>query len=120
MDIERVREYCLSFPDVTEEFPFDEVSLVFKVSGKIFLILPLDAVPMAILVKCDPDLAIELREQYADVVPGYHMNKKYWNMIYLSDRLSNNLIESWIYHSYQEVIKNLPKYKRVRLEGLMK
>lgn len=120
MDIEKIREYCLSFPEVTEEFPFDEVNLVFKVAGKIFLILPLDAVPFSVMVKCDPALAIDLRERYEDVVPGYHMNKKYWNTVYLSDRLDDDLIKSWIFHSYKEVIKKMPKYKREQLENLIK
>ena len=116
MNIEEVREYCLSLPEVSESFPFDEETLVFKVAGKIFLFLPLDAMPVFFMVKCDPVLAIELRERYAEVQPGYHLNKKYWNSIYLSERLDSELITSWIFHSYREVIKKLPQYKRKPLE----
>ncbi len=111
MDIEQVREFCLEFSGATEEFPFDEVTLVFKVEGKMFLLLPLDADQPSVMVKCDPDLAVELREKYADVVPGFHMNKKYWNTLYV-DRLDKELVKSWILHSYCEVIKKLPKYKQ--------
>ena len=116
MNIEEVREYCLSLPEVTESFPFDQQILTFKVADKIFLFLPLDALPAFVMVKCDPGLAIELRERYAEVQPGYHLNKKYWNSVYLSERLDSELITSWIFHSYQEVIKKLPRYKRKQLE----
>ena len=78
MDIETLREYCLTFADVEETFPFDDVSLVFKVKGKMFLLLPLDA-PEWVSMKCDPERAIDLRERYAGVAPAWHFNKKHWN-----------------------------------------
>lgn len=109
MNIEEVREYCISFKNVTEHFPFDDVSLVFKVENKMFLLLPLDAEEPSISLKCDPDLAIELRERYNAVVPAYHFNKKHWNSIYLQRDMSDEEIKEWIRHSFREVIAKLPK-----------
>lgn len=115
MNIEQIRDYCLSFKGVTEEFPFDDVSLVFKVAGKMFILLPLDAEEPVISVKCDPDLAIELRERYPAIQPAFHFNKKYWNMIFLWGNFSDHLLKEWIAHSYNEVIKKLPKKVRETL-----
>jgi predicted DNA-binding protein (MmcQ/YjbR family) len=81
MDIEQLREFCLSKPEVEECFPFGPTTLVFKVNGKIFLLASLESQPLQINVKCDPEEAIELREQYPAVIPGYHMNKKWWNTV---------------------------------------
>jgi len=110
MNIEEVREYCLSKENVNESFPFGESTLVFKVfasqersSGKIFALVSLDAVQMNL--KCDPDLAIELREQYDSITPGYHMNKKYWNTLQLNGSLPGRLIKEWIDLSYNLVAK---------------
>jgi predicted DNA-binding protein (MmcQ/YjbR family) len=108
MNIEIVREYCLSKKGVTENFPFDEVTLVFKLMGKIFLLTNLDGEP-TINVKCDPEKAIELREMYPSVIPGYHMNKKHWNTVKLDGSLSETLIKSMIDHSYDLIFKSLPK-----------
>ena len=91
MNIEEFRQYCLSKKGVTEEFPFGPDTLVFKVMGKMFALTNLDG-DFSINLKCDPDLAIDLREQYPAVLPGYHMNKKHWNTIAIDGSLSNKLI----------------------------
>ena len=83
MNIEQIREYCLKKKGVTEEFPFDEETLVFKVMGKIFLLASLDSIPLQFNLKCKPEKAIELREEYEAVRPDYHMNKRHWNTIIL-------------------------------------
>jgi predicted DNA-binding protein (MmcQ/YjbR family) len=103
MNIEEIREYCLGKSQVNESFPFGDTTLVFKVSGKIFALLSLDAVQMNL--KCEPDLAIELREQYSSVIPGYHMNKKYWNTILLNGTIPDKLIKDWIDLSYSLVAR---------------
>lgn len=106
MDIESLRDYVLAKPSVTEGFPFGEEVLVFKVSGKIFLLIPLEAHPLQFNVKCAPDLAIELRENYPEVVfPGYHMNKKHWNTVIASGKLSDKQLKEMVDHSYQLVKK---------------
>ena len=108
MNIEELREYCLSMKGTTESFPFDDATLVLKVEGKMFAIIPLNTVDTSISLKCDPELAISLREQYEAVVPGYHLSKKHWNTVYIDGRLTNNLIHEWINHSYNLVIAGLP------------
>ena len=120
MNIEEVHAYCISFAEVTEEFPFDETSLVFKVNGKMFLLLPLNAEDERfILLKCDPELAVEQRECYEAVRPGYHMNKKHWNMIHLEGDMPDAEIERSIKHSYEKVIEKMPKKDRERLLKLI-
>src|SRR6186997_2406006 len=100
MDIEWLREYCLLKPAVTEGFPFGEDVLVFKVMNKIFLLVPLSSSPLQFNAKADPEKAIELREQYAAVQPGYHMNKKHWNTVIADGSLSNALVKAMIDDSY--------------------
>jgi predicted DNA-binding protein (MmcQ/YjbR family) len=100
MDIESVREHCISKKGASEGFPFGEDTLVFKVKGKIFALVNLDG-QLSINLKCDPDLAIELRERYSSVIPGYHMNKKHWNTIYIDGTIPDKEIISWIEHSYR-------------------
>ena len=112
MHIEKIREYCLAKPGTSESFPFNETTLVFKVMGKMFALAGLDNIPLTINLKCDPERAIHLREQYPEVAPGYHMNKKHWNTITIEDHLDDELIEEWIDHSYQLVVDKLPKKKR--------
>jgi predicted DNA-binding protein (MmcQ/YjbR family) len=102
MNIESLREYCLSKKFVTESLPFGIDTLVFKVNGKIFALANLDG-DLSINLKCDPGLAIELRERYTSVIPGYHMNKKHWNTIILDGSVSDNEVFSWIDHSYDLV-----------------
>jgi predicted DNA-binding protein (MmcQ/YjbR family) len=106
MDIETLREYILQKPLVTEGFPFGESTLVFKVKEKVFLLAALDASPLQFNVKCDPDYAIELREEYPEsVLPGYHMNKKHWNTIIVDGQLSKKLLLQFVDDSYKLVGK---------------
>lgn len=102
MNIEQIREYCLAKKDVTEGFPFDEDTLVFKVKGKIFVLASLDG-DLSINLKCDPGLALELREKHPSVTPGYHMNKKHWNTVSLNGSIPDKEIINWIDHSYNLV-----------------
>jgi len=102
MNIETLRTHCISKPDVTEGFPFGEDTLVFKVKGKIFALANLDGDP-SLNLKCDPAFALELRERYSSVKPGYHMNKKHWNTIELDGSIPDKEIFSWIDHSYSLV-----------------
>lgn len=112
MHIESLREYCLSKPDTEETFPFGPDILVYKVNGKIYLLAGLDEQPARFNVKCDPDKAIELRDEYTAVLPGYHMNKKHWNTIILDGSISDRLIKEWIDHSYELVNKAASRKKR--------
>lgn len=109
MNIEEAREYCLSLKNVTECLPFDDVSLVFKVEGKMFLLLPLDANEPSVSLKCSTDYTEDLRARYSAVEGAYHFNKKYWNTIYLDRDMADDEIRHWIRHSYREVIAKLPK-----------
>jgi len=103
MDIEILRDYCLSKPGAEESLPFGPDTLVFKVKGKIFLLTGLDNEPLRFNVKCDPEKALELREEYACVQPGYHMNKKHWNTIVVDGTVSSRLLKEWIDWSYKLV-----------------
>ena len=105
MDLTAFREYCLTKPEVTEGTPFGETVLVFKVGGKIFALLSLDEVPARANLKCDPDLALELRDRYEQVRPGYHMNKKHWNTIDIEAGIPNAELRKMIDHSYELVTK---------------
>ena len=116
MNIEQLRDYCLSKKGVTEAFPFDETTLVFKVSGKMFALTSLkgweEGTP-SINLKCDPDYAQELRATYESIQPGYHMNKKHWNTVQLNqEALNPNFIIKLINHSYDAVVKSLPQKVR--------
>ena len=102
MNIETLREYCISKADVTEGFPFGEETLVFKIKGKIFALVNLDG-DLSVNLKCDPSFAIELREKHKSVSPGYHMNKKHWNTVLLDGSIPDMEIFSWIDHSYNLV-----------------
>jgi predicted DNA-binding protein (MmcQ/YjbR family) len=102
MNIETIREYCISKTGATESFPFGEDTLVFKTGEKIFALVNLDG-DLSINLKCDPAYAIELRERYSSVTPGYHMNKKHWNTIYLDGTIPDKEVFSWIDHSYELV-----------------
>jgi predicted DNA-binding protein (MmcQ/YjbR family) len=106
MNVEVLRDYVLQKPLVTEGFPFGEETLVFKVNNKIFLLVSLDASPLQFNVKCDPDHAIELREEYPEnVLPGYHMNKKHWNTIIVDGHLAKKLLLQFVDDSYKLVGK---------------
>ena len=114
MNIETIREYCLSKNGVSEGFPFDETTLVFKVMGKMFLLANLDG-ELSISVKCDPEKAIEFREIFPSVVPGYHMNKRHWNTVFINGTISESIILSFIDHSYDLIIGSLPKNQQKEL-----
>lgn len=107
MNIEEFREYCIAKSGVTEEFPFDENTLVFKVVGKMFALTDL-VDEFSLTLKCDPERAVELREHYPAIKPGYHMNKNHWNSVSMDGSLSNKLIQELIDHSYQLVVNKLP------------
>src|SRR6266446_9839244 len=115
MDLEQFREYCLSKVGATESMPFGEGVLVFKVAGKIFALAGLDEIPATVNLKCDPDLALELRDRYEQVRPGYHMNKKHWNTVEIDRGIPEAELRKMIDHSYELVVKNLPKKTRVKL-----
>ncbi|MBD1367521.1 MmcQ/YjbR family DNA-binding protein [Mucilaginibacter sp. ZT4R22] len=108
MNIEELRDYCLALPAVEEGFPFGEDTLVFKVGGKIFLLAGLQD-GHHFNAKCDPELAIDLRERYTEVKPGYHMNKAHWNTVYMNGTLTRKQLCEMIDHSYHLVFKSLPK-----------
>ena len=113
MNLEDLREYCISLPDVEECFPFDDVTLVMKTGGKMFALIPLDEPETCISVKCDPDLAVELREKYSCVQPAFHMNKTYWNTIFISPEITRKQSKEWIKHSHELIRKKLPKKKNI-------
>lgn len=115
MDLEAARDHCLSLPEATEGFPFGPDVLVFKVAGKMFALLSLEAVPPSMNVKCDPERAIELRAQYPAVQPGYHMSKKHWNTVVLDGTVPTDLVRGFIDDSWRLVASKLPKRDRVRL-----
>ena len=116
MHIEQFRDYCLSFKEVTEEFPFDENTLVFKVAGKMFALADVDEF-VSINLKCDPEWAIQLREEYPDIKPGYHMNKKHWNTVEMQGGLDDEFIYKLILHSFERVVAGMPKKDRERLQS---
>jgi predicted DNA-binding protein (MmcQ/YjbR family) len=115
MNIETLREYCLSKKAVTEDFPFGETTLVFRVKNKIFLLVALDADPLQFNAKCDPEKAIELREEYDAIKPGYHMNKKHWSTVVIDGSVSTKLLKEMIDDSYDLIVKSLPKKSREEL-----
>lgn len=115
MNIEELRDYCLAKPAVTAGFPFGEDTLVFKVGEKIFLITSLGQ--PSFNVKCDPEKAVELREQFDEVKPGYHMNKKHWNTVRTDGLLTNTQLRDMIDHSYDLILKSLPKKLQAEIAG---
>lgn len=117
MDIVSFREYCLRKKGVTESFPFGEPALVFKVMDKIFALTDVDNF-VSVNLKCEPEKAIALREEYPAVTPGYHMNKKHWNTIEVDGTIPDDLFKSWIDHSYDLVVAGLPKAKREALQAM--
>ena len=115
MDLESFREYCLSKVAATESMPFGEGVLVFKVAGKIFALAALDEIPVTVNLKCDPDLALELRDRYEQVRPGYHMNKRHWNTVEIGSEIPEAELRKMIEHSYGLVVRSLPKAQRDQL-----
>jgi len=108
MHLEDILSFCLKLKGTTEHFPFDNRTLVFKVMGKMYALIDVES-PDSINLKCDPELAIELRERYASVQPGYHMSKKHWNTVLLNGELSSKELEMMIVNSYDLIISSLPK-----------
>ena len=109
MDLAQFREYCLGKACATEGMPFGPDVLVFKIGGKIFALAALDEMPTIVNLKCDPDLALELRDRYEQVTPGYHMNKRHWNSVEIEGGLPDAALGKMIDHSYDLVAKKLPK-----------
>ena len=109
MNIEELREYCLSIKNATEDMPFGDALLVFRVFGKWFAVVSLDDIALKINIKCDLVKAVELREQYNCVEAAWHFNKKYWNSIILNQDMNDETVKYWIKHSVEEVVKKLPK-----------
>jgi predicted DNA-binding protein (MmcQ/YjbR family) len=118
MNIESLRYYCLTKKGVEECLPFGPDTLVFKVGGKLFLLVGLDAVPLQFNVKCDPEKALQLREQYDCVRPGYHMNKTHWNTIIVDGTVIEKLLHQWIDESYDLVLASLPKKLKQQISAL--
>ena len=117
MNVESLREYCLSLPLATEDFPFDETTLVFRVVGKIFAMLDLERTDVVSL-KCNPDYALQLREEHPEISGAWHMNKKYWNQVNLSGHLEDELVQGLVRHSYAEVVKKLTRKERAEHEEI--
>ena len=117
INVESFREYCLGKPGTSEGFPFDESALVFKVMGKIFCICNVDSFEFVNL-KCDPERAIELREEHHGIKPGWHMNKKHWNSVMTDGSVGENLFKELVDHSYALIVKSLPKKLREELAAL--
>jgi predicted DNA-binding protein (MmcQ/YjbR family) len=109
MNIEELRDYCLSKKGVEETLPFGPDNLVFKLMGKMFLLASLDESPLRFNVKCDPEKAISLREQYDCVLPGYHMSKKHWNTVVADGSVPDAKLKEWIDESYFLILGSLPK-----------
>lgn len=117
MNVEDLREYCITKRGATESFPFDSETLVIKVMGKMFALIPLERAP-SIALKCDPTRAIELREEWEEITAAYHMNKTHWNTVRTDGRLSGNLLRELIDHSYDLVVASLKKSEREALSAL--
>ncbi len=112
MHIEFFRDYCLSKKAVTESFPFDETTLVFKVAGKMFALASLDSQPLRVNLKCNPERALALRETYENILPGYHMSKKHWNTVILAGSITQDLLVELTDHSYELIVNSLTKKAR--------
>ena len=114
--VDQIREYCLSKPETSEGLPFDQVTLVFKVAGKMFALIDID-LGESVNLKCEPEYAIRLREEHEnEITGGYHMNKKYWNTVTVDGSVSAKQLQEWINHSYQQVVVGLPKIKQKELQ----
>ncbi|MCS3455697.1 MmcQ/YjbR family DNA-binding protein [Aeromonas rivuli] len=112
MTLSLLREFLLSLPGAQEDTPFGPEFLVYRIAGKMFALVNWQAEPLTINLKCEPELALLLREIHPEVKPGWHMNKQHWNTVTLSDKLDSELWQGWILHSYERVVAGLPKAKR--------
>jgi len=117
MNIEQFREYSLSKPGTSEDLLFGPDTLVLRVVGKIFALTGLDSERFSVNLKCEPDYALELREQHPEVQPGYHMNKKHWNTVDFEGALDDRMLRHLVDHSYDQVVKSLKKVERALLEN---
>ena len=120
MNVEEFRMYCLSKPCVTEGFPFDETTLVFKVCGKMFALTGLNDPEFKVNLKCDPERAMDLRDAYESIRPGYHMNKQHWNTVYLDGSFSDNFFMELVDHSYELIVKSFNKKQREAYENCLR
>lgn len=118
MNLEKFREYCLGKPGCTEDLPFDETTIVFRVGGKIFALTDLEALPFTFNLKCDPVRAIELRESYDCIKPGWHMNKKHWNTVEPDGIQPDSFYYELADHSYELVLKSLKKSEREKINSI--
>lgn len=114
MTLVQLREFLLSQPGATEDTPFGPEILVYRIAGKMFALVDWQAEPLSINLKCEPELALLLREIHPEVKPGWHMNKQHWNTVTLSEGLSDDLWQGWIVHSYERVVAGLPRAKRLQ------
>jgi len=119
MNIEQIREYCLSLKGVTEDMPFGDDTLVFRVMNKIFALINLDG-EIRINLKCEPSRAISLREEFSAIIPGYHMDKKHWNTLIMNGILKKDLVTELIDHSYELIVESLPKNKKEEIKQYKK
>jgi predicted DNA-binding protein (MmcQ/YjbR family) len=110
-------DLCSRLPGALEDYPFGDGVAVFKVGGRMFAIVPVEEVPVNVTLKCDPDLALHLRAQYKAVRPGYHTNKRHWNTVVLDGSIDNAEIQEMIEHSYELVVRHLPRADRDRISG---
>ena len=117
---EKLDTYCLSMVGVRATYPFDETTRVYKVLDKMFALIPEHADSLRINLKCDPDDALALRDQYVAIIPGYHMNKKHWNTLMIDGSLTESLIFELIDHSYDLVVRKMPKVKQQKLAAMTK
>lgn len=115
MTSEELKAVCLAFAGAGEEFPFDEANSVFKVAGKIFALSRLDGDPLRVSLKCDPDLAVQLRISYPAITAGYHLNKRHWNTVMIDGTVSDQLLRDMVEDSYDLVVAGLPRARRERL-----
>ena len=120
MDAVEFRKYCLGKPSTTEGMPFGETVLVFKVAGKMFALMSLDELPATANLKCDPDMALDLRDRYEQVRPGYHMNKKHWNTVEIDSGIPEAELRRMIDHSYDLVVQSVPKFVGAASHGKRK
>ncbi|MFF1696126.1 MmcQ/YjbR family DNA-binding protein [Streptomyces sp. NPDC058257] len=116
MNPQELRAFCLSFNDVVEEFPFGPDASVFKVAGKMFALSSLDATPLTVNLKCDPEIAVQLRAAHPEIAPGWHMNKRHWNTVTVDAKLPDQQVRELVEDSYDLVVAGLPKARRLRLD----
>ncbi|MEV0320481.1 MmcQ/YjbR family DNA-binding protein [Streptomyces sp. NPDC050658] len=116
MTPQELRAFCLSFNDAVEDFPFNPESSVFKVAGKMFALCHLDARPLKVNLKCDPEIALQLRAAHPEIVPGWHMNKRHWNTVTVDGELPDQQVRELIEDSYDLVVAGLPRAQRLRLD----